>query len=195
MTTEERKCIHDTLNGMIGRKYLYDGTDVVTVKGITVDGDAVTVDTDMWTDKFDITDFDDWGGKFVGTLRKSDLIVGMETSIMEKTELIVAKDAEITELKKQLTVMRNVMNSPSPLKQQPQPETKPAAKRHESVYPRVFEMLFDTAASVAEGKIGLDQSAEVRQCCKLIAEVSEVQSKVISFSRKPTERKMEINKR
>lgn len=196
MTADERKSIQDTLNGMIGKKYIFDETDVVTVTDITIQGDIVTIDTDVWTDKFDMTGFDDWGGKFVHTRKKSELITGLEASIIEKADQIVAKDAEIAELKKQLMVMRNVVNSPSPLK--PQPQTQPEAKqennKHASVYPLIYGTLFEAADRIAHGSLSLEKSAEIREICKLVSDISEVQSKVISFSRKPVERRFEVKR-
>jgi hypothetical protein len=192
MTPEERQKIHSDLKGMTGKKYLFDGVDVVTVMDVVVEGDIVTFDTDIWTDKFDISSFDDWCCKFVPTRKKSAAIAELEASVLEKANRVVAKEEEIADLKKQLMVMRNVVDSHTSA-DKPQQSQQPAGNKHESVYPRLYDLLFATAACIADGKITIDQSAGIREICKLVSDISEVQGKVISASRMP-ERKISINK-
>lgn len=185
MTPEERQKIYGSLEGMVDRKYLYENTDVVTVKGIAIEGDIVTIVTDIWDDSFDITGFDEWFPKFVITRKKSAAMANLEASILEKSEKLVEKDEKIAGLEKQLMVMRNVVNSRQDEKE-PKPEEK---EKSPSIYPFLYDLLLKTAAAVSSGEMPIERSVEVRECCRLMSEISEVQNRVILSTRKPVERK------
>jgi hypothetical protein len=60
MTKKERLAMLEIFAGMVGRKYVFDKTDRVTVYDITLDGNTAVVNTSRWTKSF-IADASDNG--------------------------------------------------------------------------------------------------------------------------------------
>ncbi|MDR1155464.1 MAG: hypothetical protein LBL04_12220 [Bacteroidales bacterium] len=62
---------------------------------------------------------------------------------------------------------------------------KNASPRYESVFPKIFDLLFAAANRVESDRLPIAQSVEIRAICRTIAEISETQHRAIVMTKKP----------
>jgi hypothetical protein len=108
------------------------------------------------------------------------------------SEIVIKNlDAELTERKTHISFLEHELET---LRTKTAVPVEKSPAKHESVFPRIFDLLFATAGRIESNQLQIAQSSEIREICRAIADISETQHRAITMTKKPFIRKSFVRK-
>ncbi len=97
-------------------------------------------------------------------------------------DVIKKLDAQLAERQTHISFLEHELET---LRSKSIVQVEKAQAKHESVFPKIFDLLFATAGRVESNQVQISQSTEIREICRAIADISETQHRAITMTKKP----------